>query len=45
MASQLTNLYERVEPYPDTNLMLYYKKCASLDREIKWLSSHRYAVF
>ena len=31
-------------PYPDANLMLYYKKGASLDREIKWLGSYRYAV-
>jgi hypothetical protein len=30
MASQLTNLYERVEPYPDINLMLYYKKARAL---------------
>lgn len=31
-------------PYPDAKMMLYYKKGSSLDREIKWLGSYRYAV-
>lgn len=30
--------------YPDAHLMLYLKKGASLQREIRWLGSYRYAV-
>lgn len=33
-----------LSPYPDANMMLYFKKGSSLDREIKWLGSYRYAV-
>jgi hypothetical protein len=39
-----SELANALAPYPDANLMLYYKKGASLDREIKWLGSYRYAV-
>lgn len=38
------DLADALAPYPDANMMLYYKKGASLDREIKWLGSYRYAV-
>ncbi len=37
-------LAHALAPYPDANLMLYFKKGSSLDREIKWLGSYRYAV-
>lgn len=37
-------LANALAPYPDANMMLYYKKGASLEREIKWLGSYRYAV-
>jgi ATP-grasp domain len=30
--------------YPDAKMMLYYKKGTSLDREMRWLGSYRYAV-
>ena len=30
--------------YPDANIMFYFKKGASLEREFKWLGSYRYAV-
>lgn len=30
--------------HPDARLMLYAKRGAALDREYKWLGSHRYAV-
>ena len=39
-----SELAKALAPYPDASLMLYYKKGASLDREIKWLGSYRYAV-
>jgi hypothetical protein len=37
-------LAHALAPYPDAKMMLYYKKGSSLDREIKWLGSYRYAV-
>lgn len=37
-------LANALAPYPDANMMLYYKKGVSLEREIKWLGSYRYAV-
>ena len=37
-------LVDALAPYPDSNMMLYYKKGASLEREIRWLGSYRYAV-
>lgn len=37
-------LARALAPYPDAKMMLYYKKGSSLDREIKWLGSYRYAV-
>jgi biotin carboxylase len=37
-------LAQALSPYPDANMVLYFKKGSSLDREIKWLGSYRYAV-
>jgi biotin carboxylase len=37
-------LVHALAPYPDAKMMLYYKKGSSLDREIRWLGSYRYAV-
>jgi hypothetical protein len=38
------DLEEALAPYPDANLMMYFKRGASLRREIRWLGSYRYAV-
>lgn len=38
------DLEKALNSYPDANLMLYLKKGASLQREIRWLGSYRYAV-
>jgi hypothetical protein len=35
---------QALAPYPDANLMLYFKKGSQLKRELKWLGSYRYAV-
>jgi len=32
------------ESFPDARIMFYFKRGASLAREMKWLGSHRYAV-
>lgn len=40
-AAQLESVQQR---YPDARLMLYFKRGASLAREMKWLGSYRYAV-
>jgi hypothetical protein len=37
-------IQQALEPYPDANLMLYFKKGSQLKRELKWLGSYRYAV-
>lgn len=37
-------IQQALAPYPDANLMLYFKKGAQLKRELKWLGSYRYAV-
>jgi hypothetical protein len=37
-------LAQVLAPYPDAKIMLYYKTGSSLDREIRWLGSYRYAV-
>ena len=37
-------IQQALAPYPDANLMLYFKKGSQLKRELKWLGSYRYAV-
>lgn len=37
-------IQQALVPYPDANLMLYFKKGSQLKRELKWLGSYRYAV-
>ena len=37
-------IHRALAPYPDANLMLYFKKGSQLKRELKWLGSYRYAV-
>lgn len=38
------HIKQTLTQYPDANIMLYFKKGASLKRELKWLGSYRYAV-
>ncbi len=38
-------LHDARRRHQDARLMVYVKKGASLDREVKWLGSYRYAVF
>ncbi|CAM3798848.1 ATP-grasp domain-containing protein [Polynucleobacter brandtiae] len=39
-----TEIKQVLKTYPDADIMFYYKKGASLQRELKWLGSYRYAV-